>query len=35
MIQISHIHLMIKRLSPDRPSTFNYRNAVATPEKTG
>jgi len=33
MIQISHIHLMIKRLSPDRPPTFNYRNAVATPKK--
>ena len=35
MIQISHIHLMIKRLSPDKPPTFNYRNAAATPEKTG
>jgi len=35
MIQISHIHLMIKRLSPDRPPTFNYRNAVATPKKQG
>jgi len=35
MIQISHIHLMIKRISPDRPSTFNYRNAEETPEKTG
>jgi len=35
MIQISHIHLMIKRLSPDRPPTFNYRNAEETPEKTG
>ena len=28
MIQISHIQLMIKRLSPDRPPTFNYRIAA-------
>ena len=35
MIQISHMHLMIKRISPDRPPTFNYRNATETPEKTG
>ena len=35
MIQISHIHLMIKRLSPDRPPLFNERNAAATPKITG
>lgn len=35
MIQISHIHVMLKQLAPNKPQTFNYRNADATPEKTG
>ena len=35
MIQISHIHVMVKRLHPTETPDFNYRNAAATPKKTG
>ena len=33
MIQISHIQLMIKRLSPDRPPTFQLPQCRENPEK--
>ena len=33
MIQISHIHVMVKRLHPTETPDFNYRNAAATPKK--
>ena len=33
MIQISHIQLMIKRLSPDRPPTFQLPQCRGNPEK--
>jgi len=35
MIQISHIHVMAKRLCPTETPDFNYRNVTATPKKTG
>ena len=35
MIQISHIQLMIKRLSPDRPPTFQLPQCRGNPEKNG
>ena len=28
MIQISHIHVMLKQLAPGKPQTFNYRNST-------
>lgn len=28
MIQISHLHLMLRRLAPSKPPTFNYQNAA-------
>ena len=28
MIQLSHIHLMLRRLRPENTSTFNYRTTV-------
>ena len=33
MIQISHIHLMVKRLRPGEPPKFNYRIATYTRKK--
>lgn len=34
MIQISHLHVMLRRLAPVERPPFKYRNALQTPENT-